>query len=393
MKWPFTFSNKQREKTQASPARKNLWPQNDKEKAKAIRKTLWLHFLPTRVRTDSLRARASFGLGVIATYLFIILCLSGFLLMIYYTPSVERAYDDMKNIIYTVPWGRFMRNGHRWSAHLMVAAAMLHLIRVFCNGAYKKTRKFNWLIGGLLFILTLGMSFTGYLLPWDQLSFWAITVGASMLDYVPWLGKDLKFLLLGSDIVAQPALLRFYVLHVMILPAAFVVLLALHIWRVRKDGGMSYSEFKDQQKLPDEPFDRSNAWPHLLLRLIILFQVTLIVVGLLAHYIDAPLEGIADPSHAPNPSKAPWYFLGLQEWVAYSAFWGGFILPSFLLCLLLIWPYLDPSPHGSGIWFSKERRWSLTVFFIIIIFIALSTVVGVWFRGPNWAWIWPWGSP
>ena len=271
------------------------WPQNNREKAKAIRSTLLLHFLPPRVRIHSLRVPASFGLGVIAVYLFGILCVSGFLLMVYYTPSVERAYDDMKTIIHVVPWGSFTRNAHRWAAHLMVVFTMLHMVRVFCTGAYKKTRKFNWVVGVALMLLTLGLSFTGYLLPWDQLSYWAIVVGAGLLDYVPLVGEPIKSLILGADEVGQSALLRFYVLHVIILPAIFAILLALHIWRVRKDGGMAYLEPNTPDEKKSSSEEKVNAWPQLLLRLILLFQITIIMVIVPSLLWDAPLEDLANP--------------------------------------------------------------------------------------------------
>ena len=142
--------------------------------------------------------------------------------------------------------GQVLRNMHRWAAHLMVLFVVLHMCRVFYTGAYKPPREFNWVLGVVLFLLTLGLSFTGYLLPWDQLAYWAITVGTSIAGYAPVVGQKLKFMLLGGHVVGQAALIRFYVLHVIVLPLRGAVLIAVHLWRVRKDGGLAR---------PDEPGD------------------------------------------------------------------------------------------------------------------------------------------
>jgi quinol-cytochrome oxidoreductase complex cytochrome b subunit len=180
--------------------------------------------------------RATFRLGFIATVLYIILFISGTYLMFFYTPAVPDAYFDMHNLATAVAFGQFVRNIHRWAAHLMVVVVLLHLIRVFYSGAYKRPRQFNWVLGVGLLLLTLGLSFTGYLLPWDQLAFWAITVGTNIAGYVPVLGDGARHILLGSSEVSGAALLRFYVLHIYVLPSLVFLLLAVHIWRVRKDG-------------------------------------------------------------------------------------------------------------------------------------------------------------
>ena len=159
--------------------------------------------------------------------------------MFYYVPSTTQAYDRMLDLRGTVAFGTFLRNMHRWSAHGMVAIVFLHMCRVFFTGSYKTPREFNWVVGVALFLLTLFLSFTGYLLPWDQLAFWAITVGTSIAGYAPVVGQDIKFLLLGDATVGQEALLRFYVLHVAVLPAILTLLIAIHFWRIRKDGGLS----------------------------------------------------------------------------------------------------------------------------------------------------------
>jgi quinol-cytochrome oxidoreductase complex cytochrome b subunit len=196
----------------------------------------FLHVYPVKVPRKLLSFRSTLRLGFIASVLFAILFISGMYLMFFYHPVVPQAYFDMHALSTSVAFGQFVRNIHRWSAHLMVAVVVLHMLRVFYSGAYKRPRQFNWMIGIVLFLITLGLSFTGYLLPWDQLAFWAITVGTNIAGYVPLAGDSVRRVLLGGPDVGGQALLRFYVLHIYLLPALMVVLLCVHIWRVRKDG-------------------------------------------------------------------------------------------------------------------------------------------------------------
>lgn len=211
------------------------WPRNDYERANAMFTGFFLHFHSTKARLRSLRVTYSFGLGVISLYLFIALTITGFLLMFYYVPSIERAYEDVRKLSTEVPFGLLLRNLHRWSAHAMVMAVFLHMLRVFYTGSYKAPREFNWVIGVLLMVSTLLLSFTGYLLPWDQLAFWAITVGTNIADAAPLIGPQLRFALLGASEVGQDALIRFYVLHVIVLPSIALIFIGVHLWRVRKD--------------------------------------------------------------------------------------------------------------------------------------------------------------
>jgi quinol-cytochrome oxidoreductase complex cytochrome b subunit len=218
------------------------WPDNPLDRSLVITSSLFLHLHSVRVSRRSLRWSYSFGLGIMATILFGVLTYTGVLLMFYYVPSVERAYSTMKELQFQVPLGQFTRNMHRWSAHAMVIVVVLHMLRVFYTGAYRAPREFNWILGVFLLLLTLGASFTGYLLPWDQLSFWAITVGTNIAGYAPLIGQATRGLLLGGPAVGQEALIRFYTLHVALLPLALIVLVSLHLWRVRKDGGLAASD-------------------------------------------------------------------------------------------------------------------------------------------------------
>lgn len=167
-------------------------------------------------------------MGGITFFLFLVETFTGLLLMFYYRPTLECAYQDMLALRDVASFG-ILREVHRWGAHAMVVTVVLHMYRVFLTGSYKSPREFNWCVGVLLLVLTLLFSFTGYLLPWDQLSLWAVTVGANMAG-------DARALLLGSESIGAETLNRFYVLHCIALPLIVVVLMGLHFWRVRKDG-------------------------------------------------------------------------------------------------------------------------------------------------------------
>ena len=223
------------------------WPDNPLDRSLVMTTNIFFHLHPVKVSKKSISATYSFGLGVITTITFIVLSITGILEMFYYVPSIELAYFDIIKLQTVVPFGQLLRNLHRWSAHLMVLTAVLHMVRVFYTGAYKPPREFNWIVGVILLILTLGASFTGYLLPWDQLAFWAITVGTSVASYEPLMGNTIKKILLGGPEVGQAALTRFYGLHVMVIPGIILLLISLHLWRVRKDGGLAANGGNDDE--------------------------------------------------------------------------------------------------------------------------------------------------
>jgi len=218
------------------------YPDTKRNQALLMQTNVFLHLFPVKVRVHSLKATYTWGLGLISFYLFLILTITGVLLMFYYVPAEDRAYQNMMNIIANVNFGALMRNMHRWAAHAMVLGVFLHMCRVFYTGGHKEPREFNWAIGVLLLFCTFFLSFTGYLLPWDQLSYWAVTVGSSLGQYVPpeeIMGKFSILVLRGTPEVSQSTLVRFYTLHVVGLPLALAVLLTIHFWRIRKDGGLS----------------------------------------------------------------------------------------------------------------------------------------------------------
>lgn len=215
------------------------WPDNPLDRSLAITSNLFFHLHPVKVSRRSLKWTYTFGLGIIAIILFAVLVVTGVLLMFYYVPSIESAYSSMKAIQLAVPLGQLTRNMHRWAAHGMVLVVILHMARVLYTGAYKPPREFNWVIGVFLLLFTLGASFTGYLLPWDQLAYWAITVGTNIAGYAPAIGPTMRELLLGEAGVGQSALIRFYTLHIAVIPLAISLLVSVHMWRVRKDGGLA----------------------------------------------------------------------------------------------------------------------------------------------------------
>jgi quinol-cytochrome oxidoreductase complex cytochrome b subunit len=207
---------------------------------------VFLHLLPVKVREASLRVRASYYLGSISFLLLMVLVISGILLMFYYHPAVPDAYRDMRDLRFVVSNGVFLRNLHRLAAQFMVMIVFGHMFHVFYRGGYKPPHEFNWVVGVVLLIVTLFLSYTGYLLPWDQLAFWAITVGTNIISAMPIIGRRVRFESLGGNIVGPNALLRFYVLHCVVLPLIAIVLVAVHFWRVQKDGGLTVREEDDR---------------------------------------------------------------------------------------------------------------------------------------------------
>ncbi|MGZ4802687.1 MAG: cytochrome b N-terminal domain-containing protein [Acidimicrobiia bacterium] len=388
----------------------------------------FLHLYPVKIPKRVLRNRYSYRLGFISAVLFGILLVTGIYLMFVYTPSVGSAYGDMQHLKTGVGFGQLIRNIHRWAAHLMVLVVLLHLVRVFYAGAYKRPRQFNWVIGVTLLLITLAFSFTGYLLPWDQLSYWAVTVGTGLVHYIPLLGGTAQDLLIGGPQVGQNTLLRFYALHVAVLPMLLVVMLAVHIWRVRKDGfavhRTSVGAFAeaaterpvaaaaaapmaqaapdlyggrvrllgvvDRESITEEarPVDDTVfTWPHLLVRHVVVALGTAAVVLGLAVSFSAPLRGLANPNVTPEPAKAPWYFAGLQELLSrFDPLVAGILVPAGAVLVLLLLPYIDRNPDTRA-----SRRKVAVLLFSVLLAIAVGlTIIGVFFRGPGWKFIAPW---
>jgi quinol-cytochrome oxidoreductase complex cytochrome b subunit len=414
-------------------------PESKREAGDAIVRNLLLHWFPSKVSISSLSWGYSFWLGTISAVLFLILTVTGGVLMFLYVPSVERAYLSIKDLEYSITFGWFLRGLHRIGAHLMVALVFLHMVRVFLTGAFKngvavnQNRPLNWIVGLALLLITLLLSFTGYLLPWDQLAYWAITVGTNIASSAPVFGETTRFILLGGTTIEQATLIRFYVLHCFLLPLAVLWLVAYHVWRIRKDGGLACvdQESREQEKLSvapiasktysllgitggssveiqntmiDEDRNTVTSSPNLTVRLAVVTIATLLFSILLTLIVRAPLEEAANPSVTPNPAKAPWYFLWLQELVTLTtvhigsftingALIGGIVLPGVLVVAAMLFPYFEKSPLSTvGVWMPKQRKWQNTIFIVIVVMILLLTFVGTFMRGPYWELYWPWQS-
>jgi len=377
-------------------------PTTDRTRSTFVFGNVFLHLHSVRTHRWTLRWTTTMGLGIASFAAFLITLVTGILLMFYYKPYPDVAYQSIKDIHYVVPTGRFIRNIHRWAANVMVVTVLLHMARAFFTASYRKPREFNWLVGMGLLVLTLALSFTGYLLPWDQLAYWAITIGANIaqspreltdaLGITEWFdpGGLLRLLLLGSGEVGPEALIRFYLLHVMVLPLALVALVAVHFWRIRKDGGLARPTDAEQRlgPPPEETYPVFTEAPTKTYQLAALVRgrspavnqgpeftvpsmphlfyaemgVTMLVVFIclaLALISDAPLKELANPLVPENPAKAPWYFLGLQELVSFSAFMGGVGIPTIVLIGLGLIPYLDREQSGTGDWFGGPGGWEL----------------------------------
>jgi len=386
-------------------AQRRFWslrPSTAREVADAIFANFLLHWFPARMRAASLAWLPTFWLGTVSWVLFAVLLLSGLPLMVFYIPSVEDAYRSVKDIEHVVSFGWWLRAVHRLGAHLMVITVTLHLARVFLTGAYKNSaegkqrREWNWVIGVAMLFATLLLSFTGYLLPWDQLAFWAVTVGTNIVSSAPVAGAILRQTLIGGREIGEATLVRFYLLHIVALPLAVAVLFGYHMWRVRKDGGLAHGDSRDERaEVP--------AIPPIVRRIAVVTMATVLAVTVLAIFIPSPLLEPANPEVTPNPAKAPWYFLWLQEVVTDTtvrlghvrvngALVGGVVLPLALAVVLTLWPWLDRSPAATaGMALPRERRIQNAVFLALALALAVLTVVGL-LRGPSWGLWWPWES-
>ncbi len=378
-------------------------PTTDRTRSTFVFGNVFLHLHSVRTHRWSLRWTTTLGLGIAAVSAFVITLVTGVMLMFYYKPFPDAAYQSIKDIHFVVPTGRLIRNIHRWAGNVMVVVVLLHMARAFYTAAYRAPREFNWLIGIGLLAITLGLSFTGYLLPWDQLAYWAITIGANiaqsprevtdalgLTEYFDPGGMQ-RLLLLGSDTVGPEALIRFYLLHVMLLPLALTALVAVHFWRIRKDGGLVRPTDADARlgaRPPGEtypvfteapaktyqlaavvrgrtpavgrgPEQTVPSMPHLFYAELAVMMLTFLVCVAFALVSDAPLKELANPAVPENPAKAPWYFLGLQELVSFSAFMGGIGIPAIVLIGLALIPYLDRETAGTGEWWGGAGGWPL----------------------------------
>lgn len=405
-------------------------PTTDRTRSLFVFGNVFLHLHAVRTHLWSLRWTTTAGLGIITTAAFLITLVTGILLMFYYKPYPDVAYQSIKDIHFIVPTGRYIRNIHRWAANVMVVAVILHMARTFYTASYRSPRRFNWLVGWGLLVTTLGLSFTGYLLPWDQLAYWAITIGANIAqsprEVTDALGITQYFdigglqraILLGSDTVGAEALIRFYLLHIMILPLVLAALMAVHFWRIRKDGGLAKPNDADERVSEDTklfypvffdapvktyqivavvkgktstvnsgPEHTVPSMPHLFYAELAVLMFTIFICLLLAFISDAPLKELANPLVPENPAKAPWYFLGLQEIVSFSAFMGGIGIPMACIIGLGLIPFLDREKEGTGEWFGGPGGWPLVKWSLLF---GFATSIAVEAFAIEFGWLREW---
>lgn len=320
----------------------------DRERMRRVTSDLILHLHPRTVPASSIRFTYTFGLGGLSVLLLMVIVVTGTLLMFVYTPSPDEAYSSIIDLQTTIWFGQLIRNLHHWSAVTLIIVTVLHLLRVFYTGAFATPREFNWQLGLLLFFFVVASNFTGYLLPWDQLSYWAITVGTSMLDHVPIIGSALREFLLGGDVVTAVTLRNFYALHVIVLPLGYLLVGAFHIWRVRKD----------EITTPPGPIEKRTTIPHLISREILFGLFALISLLAWSTWVNAPLGMAADPNNPPDPTKTVWYFAGIQELLFhFEAAFGAVMIPALLVGSLILLPYFSDETTNPGIWFRSSRGW------------------------------------
>ncbi|MDH4265857.1 MAG: cytochrome b N-terminal domain-containing protein, partial [Deltaproteobacteria bacterium] len=271
---------------------------------------------------------------------------------------------------------------HYLAANLLLIAGILHMARVFFMGSYQG-RRLNWIYGLFLLSLIFLSNYTGYLLPWDQTSYWAVKVGSNLIAYLPGIGSPLKSFMLGGEDIGEETLIRAFALHIAVLPAFWVIFTSLHLWRIRKDGGLASSE-------EGEEGNRVPSSPWLFRAQLTVVFLTISFLLLLSFFMEVPLSGRADSLHPPNPAKAPWYFVGIQEMVSYSAFLGGVAAPLLIFLFLIIAPFLDHSEKAAGRWFAKTRWFFNSTFALIVLSQVAMIIIGQWFRGKNWIFKVPW---
>ncbi len=319
---------------------------DERSQLKATVNNLVLHLHPARVPVSSLRFSYTWGLGGISALLVLIQLATGILLLFHYEATVERAYASIQYLEAEVAFGSLVRAMHHWSANLLVITLFLHLLRVFYTGGFKQGRSANWLIGLMLLGLVLAFNFTGYLLPWDQLAYWAVTVSSSLITYIPLAGDAITHFLLAGPEVGQAALRNFYALHVAVLPAILLLSMAYHFWKIRKNGGLSHPPAPARQRI-----EKVTTSPHLIRKEFAAATAVLTALMLWSMAVSAPLEELANPVHSPNPAKAAWYFAGLQELLLHMDALAAMLLVGLVLAGLVLLPFYDRRSDNIGLYF------------------------------------------
>ena len=342
--------------------------------------TLVLHFRPKVVHERTLRFTLTWGLGGMAVVLVVLLFATGMMLKFVYQPVPDRAYESILHLQNDVFFGQLIRNIHHWSANVLLVVVLLHFLRVFFTGAFHPPRQFNWIIGLSMFVLISGSNFTGYLLPWDQLAFWAVTICTAMLEYIPVIGGGLKQIILGGTDMGPATLSNFFAIHTAIIPAFLVILMPFHFWRVRKAGGLVVPRTPEEDR--GTKGEMVPTIPNLILRELVVAAVLVGFIMLLSIVYDAPLGARANPGLSPNPTKAPWYFAGLQELLLHiHPLFAFAVMPLIIAGFLILLPYIPYDENSAGVWFasSRGRRMALVAMVIALILSPLGIIANEYF--------------
>ena len=316
--------------------------------------SLFLHFRPRSVQERTLRFTLTWGLGGMAVVLVCMLFGTGLMLKFVYQPVPDRAYESIIHLQNNVLFGQLIRNIHHWSGYMLLIIVFLHFLRVFFTGAFYPPRQFNWIIGLAMFLAVLTSNITGYLLPWDQLAFWAITICTGMLEYIPGIGNWLQGLVRGGSDIGSATLSIFFAIHTAIIPACLLVLMPWHFWRVRKAGGLVIPRSPVEDE--DSEDEKVPTIPNLILREIVIAVVLIAVIMVISVLFNATLGAKANPGLSPNPTKAPWYFAGIQELLLhFHPLFALFIIPAFMLIALISIPYINYQTATAGVWFGSYR--------------------------------------
>jgi quinol-cytochrome oxidoreductase complex cytochrome b subunit len=322
--------------------------------------SLIFHFRPRSVQESTLRFTLTWGLGGMAAVLVCILFGTGLMLKFVYQPVPDRAYESIIHLQNNVPFGELIRNMHHWGGNTLLVIVFLHFLRVFFTGAFHPPRQFNWIIGLAMFLAVLTSNITGYLLPWDQLAFWAITICTGMLEYIPGIGQWLQSLIRGGSDIGPATLSIFFAIHTAVIPAGLLILMPFHFWRVRKAGGLVIPRTPDED--PSSRGDSVPTIPNLILRELVVAVVLIAAILLVSVIFNAPLGAKANPGLSPNPTKAPWYFAGIQElFLHFHPLFALFIIPLLMLIALVSIPYFNYQTETAGVWFASRRGLRLAV--------------------------------
>ncbi|MBI4397921.1 MAG: cytochrome bc complex cytochrome b subunit [Candidatus Omnitrophica bacterium] len=308
-------------------------------------------------------------LGSLSLFLFISQVLTGILLLIYYRPTIREAFESVQFIMTKPYLGWLYRQVHAWGGQLMIIIVFLHMLRTFITGSFKKPREITWISGVILFLTTLGFGFTGYLLPWNQLAYWATTVGTEIPAAIPWVGDWLKTFLRGGPNVGGETLSRFFVIHVIILPWAVFFLIAMHLFLVRFQGIATLDPVGEEKDIGKKgiPF-----FPHHLLKEGVVFFILLGVLVTLAIVFPFELGEKADPMQTPHAIKPEWYFLPMYQVLKFAEKMWGLLIISLAPLFLFLWPFLDKSRPRNPL----KRPLSMTFFVLVLLSLLIFGLMG-----------------